>query len=225
MGDGGLRRLERAAAQGDATARARWLAEQVRRGVLAPERVALAAYLGDPAARSLGSPPRRPPGGLAAWGAGLTRWGPEWVVRAVVAAARHALPDLLRWFPDESRPGEALEVAEACLLLPISNPERAVAAHAAAQEANASADQVRYHLIERFPREVRASEITAVEYAALACHDAADGVYRIASGEGPPDASVLDRLERSRIEAGLEGPGALRRAIQRPLVALALEPE
>ena len=51
MSDSRLRELERLAALGDREARVRLLAERVRGGDLPRERLALAAYLGDPAAR------------------------------------------------------------------------------------------------------------------------------------------------------------------------------
>ncbi len=59
--DSALRRAERAFRRaGDAESHARYLGELLRAGLITPERVAMAAYLGNRAARSMGFPP--PPG-------------------------------------------------------------------------------------------------------------------------------------------------------------------
>jgi hypothetical protein len=59
--DTALRRAERRFQEsGDVESHARYLRELLRAGVITPERVAMAAYLGNPAARSLDIPP--PPG-------------------------------------------------------------------------------------------------------------------------------------------------------------------
>ncbi len=65
MGDERLRRLERAAARGDLDGQARLLYERLRLGALCPERLAAAAFVGDPAARrALGEVEGGPPPSL-----------------------------------------------------------------------------------------------------------------------------------------------------------------
>lgn len=72
-----LRALEAAAARGDVEARAALLRERVRAGRLEPERVRLAAYLGDAAARQADGRPLAVPGDLHAWVQDLSQWGVE----------------------------------------------------------------------------------------------------------------------------------------------------
>ena len=55
--DDRIRRLERAAAGGDLLAHSTLLRERLRLGLVTPERIAMAAYLGHPAARAIGIPP------------------------------------------------------------------------------------------------------------------------------------------------------------------------
>ncbi len=221
MSDRRLRELERTASQGDLGARARWLTEQLRRGALSPDRLELAAYLGDPAAGAVLERPPQAPARLVEWALGLGRYGQEWVVRALIEGARHTLPQLAQWFPDEHRPARALDVAEACLGDPTL--ESAVAAHEAAQEALGAVRGVTYGLVGRYrdgalPRR----HITAVEYVAWACHDAADNAYRVASGDRDLEVSALPRLDRSRAAAGIEAAGTLRAVIERRLIERAL---
>lgn len=64
--DSRVRRLERSVAAGDPQAHVALLQEYLRMGVLSPERISMAAYLGNPAARAVGLPP--PPGpGEVTW--------------------------------------------------------------------------------------------------------------------------------------------------------------
>jgi len=82
------------AARRDPTARTRWSRVRIRSGDLSPGRAALAADAGDPAAsRALGdgAPAGAPgaggpgPEALEAWAAGLGRWGPGALLRALFA--------------------------------------------------------------------------------------------------------------------------------------------
>lgn len=97
MSDQRRRRLERAAAAGDLEASAALLIERVRAGDLAPDRLELAAHLGDPAAvQALGRDPLRPPTiTIARWVRGIhparerqAPWAREAFARAASAAAR-----------------------------------------------------------------------------------------------------------------------------------------
>jgi hypothetical protein len=82
-----LRALERAATGGDLQARTRLFAERVRCGSLPRESLALAAYLGDPAAQDVtGEQPG--PEAFSELTGGLWRWGSETLVRASIAAGR-----------------------------------------------------------------------------------------------------------------------------------------
>ena len=78
MSDRRTRELERAAASGDPEARAAWLGARLRAGDLEEERLALAAWLGDPGARlALGCEPEAERASPAALVRGLARWGRE----------------------------------------------------------------------------------------------------------------------------------------------------
>lgn len=114
MSDAEMRELERRAAQGDLEAAARGLLVRLRRAGLLPERVRLAACLGDPAAR-LALGPAAPPdgfeapgddlGGRTALAVELEKNGKEAGVRAALAVAEWALP---RWHrPREGEPAVA----------------------------------------------------------------------------------------------------------------------
>ncbi|MCO5172530.1 MAG: hypothetical protein M9894_40050 [Planctomycetes bacterium] len=149
MADTRLRRLERAAAQGDLDARVRLLCERLRSGELDEERVRLAAYLGDPAARLLLGPKApdlpviRARGGLELnqrrWITGLRAYGKEWLVRAAVAIARARFTAWDRWDEADERPRRALAAAEAWLACPCeAHAEEAdLAQHAALGAAHA----------------------------------------------------------------------------------------
>lgn len=121
--DARLRSLERSAASGDLDSQARSLLERVRAGTLTRERLELAAYCGDAAARCAldGGPPSYGharglgPGGCLPAGCcwacgwinlqygmeGLGRWGEMALVRASLAAAEvaHRVPSS-RWQDD-----------------------------------------------------------------------------------------------------------------------------
>ena len=99
-----LRALERQAeVSGSVADAARVLAERLRRGTLTQERVELAAYVGDEAARLVAGCACASAGdeyawacwcdhglALAPWARGLSRWGEAACVRVVVAAGRVA---------------------------------------------------------------------------------------------------------------------------------------
>lgn len=114
MSDQRLRELERRVAEGDGAAEAPLLAERVRAGTLAPDRLRLAAYLGHPPAReALGDEApvlREDPD---SWIRGLADWGPQAWVRAAIAAAR------LTGRPNQ----EVLDAAEAWLRQPTARME------------------------------------------------------------------------------------------------------
>lgn len=113
MADARLRALDRAAAAGDGAARARGLSERVRQGRLRPERLALAAWLDDPAARRCAGPPERePPRDLGALGAGLEAlFGPDALARAALIGARQALAVWEAWEAGEFAPRERVRAA------------------------------------------------------------------------------------------------------------------
>ena len=87
MADVDLRKLEQAAARGNLDAGERLLRERLRRGLLDPERIELAAYLGDEAALRL-RPDMANLTELGEWLEGLARWGRAVTVRCAVAVAR-----------------------------------------------------------------------------------------------------------------------------------------
>lgn len=103
-GDDRLRGVEREAALGDLAAQARLLVERVRRGRLDLERLRLAAWLGDPAARlALGedleeSGRRRRRDG---WTRTLAAWGQEALVRAAYVVAAESMRHWRRHYRDD----------------------------------------------------------------------------------------------------------------------------
>jgi len=141
MADARLRRLERRAPPVE---RGRLLRERLRAGRLDPDRLSLAAYLGDRvASETLGADAPVPSADLREWVALLAPWGKEACVRAAVAAARRAVG-----------PSPALAAAEAWLACPCPGHRRAAgvaAGHAAeplpaeaAARAAAVDDEARY---------------------------------------------------------------------------------
>lgn len=125
MSDARLRQIERAA-HDDPYATAALLAARMRRGELTRERVEIAAYAGDEAAR-LAVPHLVLDRGvtwadvdaqrLTDWVRGLSRWGSEVLVRAAVAAAKAAYA---RWAlgAHAYRAFHAIDAAEAWLACP-----------------------------------------------------------------------------------------------------------
>lgn len=146
MVDARLRRLERAASQGDVQARVQVLCERLRTGDLDEERVRLAAYLGDPAARLLLGerapelPVIRAREGFELnqrrWITGLRAFGKEWLVRAAVALARSRFDAWATWDETDERPHRAVAAAVAWLECPCAaHASQADAAHHAASSA------------------------------------------------------------------------------------------
>lgn len=102
-------------AHDDAESAARLLWERVRRGALDPDRLRLAAYIGDRVARlALGAQAPETPGELTKLVRGLEPWGKEALVRAALAAALRSLHllDAAGWSRD------AVEAAGAWLRAP-----------------------------------------------------------------------------------------------------------
>lgn len=138
MSDARLRQLERDAATGDLTARARLLNERLRVGDLAADRLQLAAYLGDAAAEeALGKRPLVPPTiTVGRWVRGLARaadgryptWAAEAYARAAAAAARATLPCFAG--RDPAGAVRAVEALEAWIACPCDEHARASAAAA-----------------------------------------------------------------------------------------------
>jgi hypothetical protein len=114
MSDARRRALERDASHGDPDAAAALLAERLRAGEVTRERVALAALLGDPAARAV-------VGAAAvaddAFFAALASAGDDACLRAVLAAVRLAFDPVLAvaagpdWIAGACRPGHAGAIA------------------------------------------------------------------------------------------------------------------
>ncbi|MGE0709957.1 MAG: hypothetical protein AB7N76_25500 [Planctomycetota bacterium] len=121
-----LRKLERARSLGDAEAAAALLAERVRRGQVAPERLRLAAYVGHPVARAL-APEVEVQDDLAAWLTGLCGdWGlaarnrtwfslvwsaaPSWWLSKRAQSSKQRVDDLARVAlePERALPARAL---------------------------------------------------------------------------------------------------------------------
>lgn len=118
--DATLRELTRASATGDVDARARLLRQRVRLGRLGAERLALAARLGDGAARLAGGRSSSRSAGeqaLGAWVAGLRPpTGDGWpadardvYARVALGAARAVLPVWTRRRPADPRAARAVE--------------------------------------------------------------------------------------------------------------------
>lgn len=134
MSDRRLRELERRAAAGDVEAGAEWLHARVRTGTLDEERLAVAAWLGDPAACRVSggtlAPETAPDaagvaGGLARWGREPARdptraaledpgWRDQLLPRAALAIACAACPRA--WASGDGR--AALDAAQAWLDAP-----------------------------------------------------------------------------------------------------------
>jgi hypothetical protein len=96
MSDARARTFERAADGGDPEARARWLAERVRRGALGQDRLRIAAWAGDVGARLVLGLPRTatPALTLVPWVDALRPFGNPALLRAGVAALSTARPTL-----------------------------------------------------------------------------------------------------------------------------------
>ena len=148
MADARLRSLERAARAGDVAARARLLAERVRLGRLARDRVELAAHLGDPAA-ALVVGVELPAGPLGPWAAELRRWGHEACARVALATATAMLPVWEAWEPGVYAPGVHLRWAVRAgheLLASRDQDERWRVAEGALLAAEEAVERTRHHL-------------------------------------------------------------------------------
>lgn len=116
MTDLALRELERRwRASGTDDDRTLWLVARVRAGDLTLDRVRLAAHAGDASARAAADAPA-PPRGLSDWVAGFERWGAEATARVALAAARSALPQLVRGSNPNPELPRLLAAAEAAVL-------------------------------------------------------------------------------------------------------------
>jgi len=112
---------------GDTVARAKLLAERVRAHHVTVERVRLAAYAGDAAARDfLGADTPTAPAKTKPFALGLAIFGKEAGVAAAIGAASALVP-LMKELRDE-RPPVALETARAWLHCPCDENRRKAAA-------------------------------------------------------------------------------------------------
>lgn len=125
MSDDRLRGVERSAALGDPIARARLLVERARRGRLAPERLRLAAWLGDPTARLATGEDSdetvahvRPKGRKDDWTRALAAWGQGAVVRAAYVVALDGMRHWRRHYRDDASLPGVLEAVAAWLRCP-----------------------------------------------------------------------------------------------------------
>ncbi len=110
-----LRNGARRALDDDPGARAAHLAARLRAGELSREQLELAARLGDPAAALVAALPD------SSWTAAVSRWGPDPLARAAVAAARTCLPALER----PQRQVRLLREAERLLGAPVERRQAA----------------------------------------------------------------------------------------------------
>ncbi|MCO5165389.1 MAG: hypothetical protein M9894_03350 [Planctomycetes bacterium] len=111
--DDRLRGLRRRVGRGEAGARAALLAERLRSGDLAPERVRLAAALWDPDARAVSPVPQRLHEATA-----LEPYGRAAVERACIATVRLLVPCWVEAFPDDERIPLAVLASERLALMP-----------------------------------------------------------------------------------------------------------
>ncbi len=131
MSDDLLRDMERSAALGDPVAQARLLVERVRRGRLEPERLRLAAWLGDATARlatgddsdearpaHLRPPHMRPKGRKDDWTRTLATWGQEALVRAAYVVAADGMRHWRRHYRDDPALPGVLDAVAAWLRCP-----------------------------------------------------------------------------------------------------------
>ncbi len=148
MTDLALRRRERAASGGDLEARARLLAERLRHGAVARERLRLAAYAGDAAAAVvLGAEPAAPEA-LAAWARGLLVFGDEACARAALGLADLTLPVWEGWEPGVFAPGAVLRRARTTTqaLLLVRDEASWARADGALLAAEEALERTRHHL-------------------------------------------------------------------------------
>jgi len=193
------------------------LRDRIRLGSLSPERLALAAYAGDEAARyALGDEAPPDVADLARWVAGLDDWGDEALRRACFAALRFALPLWSARFPADDRPAAAVAAAEAYAGCPCAAHRQtalagAIGATQAADEARAPA---------------RAGEATSLEDEAAARVAATVAVVTDLGGAG---AEHYARFATEAAESAgwvvaqdVGDAGSVREAIREALVGWAL---
>lgn len=223
MADAALRELERRYREsGEEADRARWLAGRVRAGEVSTDRLALAAHAGDAAAR-LALGPDAPPvvHDLTEWARALAPWGAEARARAALAAARAALPLLLRGSNPNPELPRLLRAAEGF----VHGPERSASARLAPPgvEPRAAAVQAIARAIER-------ADTFAVDEAGQAIVAAAQAALWIPHGDHAPpplreslDAAVAEALLLAARALGRDsGPRAVRAALTAALAPWAL---
>jgi hypothetical protein len=215
MADAALRELERRWRESGADEdRARWLAGRARAGELTATRLALAAHAGDVAAR-LALGPDGPPvvHDLTAWAHALAPWGSEALARAALAAARAALPPLMRGSNPNPELPRLLRAAEGFVHAPGRSSASARLAppgdapHVAAGKALA--------------RAVERAETFAVDDSGLAIVSAARCALWVRPGD---DAPVKDPREVAVIEALLLSSRAVGRDVVRAALTAGLAP-
>lgn len=213
MSDARLRQLQRDAATGDLAARARLLNERVRIGDLAPDRLQLAAYLGDEAAEeALGQRPHVPPTiTIGRWVRGLARptdgrypdWAAQAYARAAAAAARATLPCFAG--RDPAGAVRAVDALDAWIACPCDEHGRASAAAAS-------------HVPQSPPGPAGLFASRGVRFAGLAILRAA--AVSLVQGGAPATASASDAAADAARATSAE---VVRAAIREALVPWALE--
>lgn len=232
--DARLRELERRAAQGEPGAREQLLRERLRAGALSRAQLRLAAAADDAAAAAVleadgggGAPlalPEAPVvrGAFAEWLEGLRTLDPRALLWALVGGGELGLRPFARLFGGDERPAQALSAARAWL--EGESEERALAAHEAAQAAQASVSAVSYWLVERHKLGMfTQTERTALEYVGWTARDAALGAFQLGCATAElPSADSLVRLEASLVGARWAAPGGVRAAAGSAVAAWAL---
>ncbi|MCA8924026.1 MAG: hypothetical protein KDD82_19610 [Planctomycetes bacterium] len=192
---------------------------RVQLGELSPERLRLAAYLGDPSAReALGAPldyrwvPFSTCGHQTRdWIAGLAPWGKEPLIRAALVATR-AWAGLLRTVCAEGCARAPLDSAEAALLAWLREPS-VVHRRAAGRLAIA----VARHDEACLPRDGRAIVVRSLEAVASSTAGVTTAILALRFADFEPDWASKRAAKRAGI-----GRGRLRRAIERELLPWAL---
>ena len=142
MRDEQLRRLQRQQRRAaDLPLATRLLLEKVRRGALSADTLGLLAAAGDPTARAALGQPAAGDLPLRAWVWGLLPWGRPWVVRALIAAARHVLS------PVPPRAAALLQAAEAWCACPCSEHADAAYRWSRTPEPDAGGGGLAYHAV------------------------------------------------------------------------------
>lgn len=230
MSDSRLRELERQAAAGDVQARARLLAERVRVGDLAPDRLQLAAYLGDPQARqALGEQAPAQVEQLSTWSEGLEQWGRDTLIRAALAAARLGLGVWRARYPADDHLPRGLESVERWVADP--TPDHAVQVHLAVEALSAmdgllqgGGDPFQDHEDGIDPEQVML-EVNAASRASAAGRAVKAAVWCAAwADRGAAKYSLVRWSYNAALEAAwaLEDPGQVLEALRRELLPWSL---